>query len=449
MQTKLSECLHCTGASKSRRDFLRLGTLGFLEISLSDYLRGTSQAMAAQTVTPGKAQSVIMLWLEGGPSQMDTWDIKKSSGFKAISTNVPGIQISEIFPKVSKHMDKLSVIRSMKTEERNHPQATIETLTGHRFNPAIRFPSFGSIVSKELQPKNNVPPYTLVPLPNEGNFFTYQPAYQAAFIGAEYDGMVIPDPSNPNFEVPDLSLPKSISAEEIESRGAMLKIVDHYYRQKEQIAEFAEMDTFEQQALKIILSPEVKKAFDLSKESDKTKDLYGRDRVGQSVLLARRLVEGGCRFVVASGYKHGQWDTHASNEQRLKDELAPTLDRTLSALMADLSDRGLLESTVVIVTGEFGRTPNVNPNAGRDHWPDCWSLLIGGGGIEGGKVVGESDDQGAYVKDHPVSLGDLYATVYKALGIDWTKTYASPTGRPVYIANGFADQAGAPLTELV
>jgi len=443
-------CLHCEGANKSRRDFLRLGTIGFLGITLSDYLRGSAQAMAAQTLTaPGKAQSVIMIWLEGGPSQVDTWDVKKSSGFKAISTNVPGIQISEIFPKLSKQMDKLSIIRSMKTQERNHPQATIETMTGHRPNPAMKFPSFGSIVAKELQPKNNVPPYALVPTPTEGDFFTYQPAYQAAFIGAQYDGLIIPDPSKPDFEVPDLSLPKSISAEQIDDRRSMLKIVDRYYRQKEDGAEFAEMDTFEQEALKIILSPDVKKAFDLSQESEKTKDLYGRDRVGQSVLLARRLVEGGCRLVVASGYKHGQWDTHTSNEQRLKDELAPTLDRTLSTLLTDLADRGLLESTVVMASGEFGRTPNVNPSAGRDHWPDCWSLLIGGGGIEGGKIIGASDDDGAYVKDHPVSLGDLYATVYKALGIDWSKTYDSPAGRPVYIANGFGDQAGAPLTDLV
>ena len=197
------------------------------------------------------------------------------------------------------------------------------------------------------------------------------------------------------------------------------------------------------------LSPVVKKAFDLSQESEKTKDRYGRNRPGQSVLLARRLVEAGCRFVTAAGYKANQWDTHGSNDKRLREDLGPILDQSLSALMEDLDQRGLLQTTVVIVAGEFGRTAVVNQNAGRDHWPDCWSLLLGGGGIQGGHIIGASDKDGAYVADRPVSLGDLYATVYKALGVDWTKTYNSPIGRPVYIANGFGDTVGSPLEELV
>jgi len=209
------------------------------------------------------------------------------------------------------------------------------------------------------------------------------------------------------------------------------------------------MDTFHEQALRMILSPHVKEAFNISRESEKTRDRYGRTRVGQSVLLARRLVEAGCRFVTAAGYTHGQWDTHGENDKRLRDTLAPTLDQSLSALMEDLAKRGLLESTVVLVTGEFGRTPTINPNRGRDHWPDCWSLLVGGGGIEGGRVVGASDERGANVAERPVSTGDLYATIYKAMGIDWTKTYMSPIGRPVYIANGFEDKMGEPLKELI
>ena len=160
-----------------------------------------------------------MLWLEGGISHLDTWDVKGNSGFKPISTNAPGVQISEIFPNVAKHMDKLSIIRSMKTEERNHPQGTIETLTGHRPNPALKFPSFGSIVSKELGLRKNMPPFAVVPMPTEGDFFNYQEAYQAAFIGSEYDGMILPDPSKPDFHLPDLSLPKSISAEAIDDRS--------------------------------------------------------------------------------------------------------------------------------------------------------------------------------------------------------------------------------------
>ncbi len=328
----------------------------------------TSSAMAAPQA---KAQSVILVWLEGGISHLDSWDVKGNSGFRPIATNATGVQVSEIFPGVAKHMDKLSIIRSMKSDERNHPQGTIQTLTGHRPNPALKFPSFGSIVSKELGLRNNMPPFAAVPMPTEGDFFNYQEAYQAAFIGSEYDAMILPDPSKPDFQLPNLNLPKSVSAEAINDRRTMLSIVDRHFRQKEELAEFAKMDAFQEQALKMLLDPRVKQAFDLSRESEKTKDQYGRHRVGQSVLLARRLVEAGCRFVTAAGYKHGQWDTHDNNEERLRGTLAPLLDQSLSALMEDLKQRGLLESTVVLVTGEFGRTPVINPKGGRDHWPDC------------------------------------------------------------------------------
>ncbi len=446
-------CYHCQGINQTRRDFLRVGALSFLGISLSDFLRFDDTRILAATSAAAapraKAQAVILVWLEGGISHVDTWDVKGNSGFKPISTNAPGLQISEIFPKIARHMDKLSIIRSMKTDERNHPQGTIQTMTGHRPNPALKFPSFGSIVSKELGLRQNMPPFVVVPTPTEGDFLNYPEAYQAALTGSEYDGMILPDPSKPDFHLPDLSLPKSVTTEAIDDRRTMLSIVDRSFRQKGETAEFAKMDAFEQQALKMLLDPHVKQAFDLSQESEKTKDQYGRHRVGQSVLLARRLVEAGCRFVTAAGYKHGQWDNHNDIEDRLRGTLAPLLDQSLSALMEDLKQRGLLESTVVLVTGEFGRTPVINPKAGRDHWPDCWSLVVGGGGIRGGCIVGASDKDGAYVADRPVSIGDLYATVYKAMGIDWTKTYMSPIARPVYIANGFDDTAGAPLKELI
>src|SRR5437867_1939381 len=349
---KRSDCDHCQGASQTRRDFLRAGTLSFLGIGLSDFLRvGSAQALAAvkgAAAPQAKAQAVILIWLEGGISHLDSWDLKGNSGFRPISTNASGVRISEIFPNLAKHMDKLSIIRSMKTDERNHPQGTIQTLTGHRPNPALKFPSFGSIVSKELGLRNNMPPFVVVPTPTEGDFFGYQEAYQAAFIGSEYDGMILPDPSKPDFKVPDLSLPKTISAEAIDDRRTMLKIVDQSYREKEEVAEFAKMDVFEEQALRMLLSPHVKEAFDVSQESEKTKDRYGRNRVGQSVLLARRLVEAGCRFVTAAGYKHGQWDTHGDNEKHLRNDLGPLLDQSLSALLEDLKQRGLLESMVLV-----------------------------------------------------------------------------------------------------
>src|SRR5262249_25375604 len=433
----------------SRRGFLRVGSLYPLGIGLAPFLQ-FSRALGRPDAPPkGKAQACILLWLEGGPSQMDTWDPKGNSALKRIATKVPGIQISELFPRVARQMDKLSVIRSVHTEENNHPQGTYNTLTGHRPNAAMKFPSFGSIICKETGPRNELPQYALVPQPQEVDFFSYADAYNAAFIGSDYNPMIVPDPSQPDFHIPDLRLPKSVTADHIEHRKSFLKVVDRQFREKEEQAEFGTMDTLSRQALRMLLSPKVEKAFDLSKEPDKLREAYGRNRVGQSVLLARRLIESGCRFVSASGYRQGQWDTHGNNEQSLRKDLAPLLDRTLSVLLEDLDARGLLETTVVLAMGEFGRTPTINPQAGRDHWPDCWSLLVGGGGIAGGHVIGASDKRGAYVADRMVSMGDLYATIYKAFGIDWTKTYMTPIGRPIYIANALGDKQGEPIKELV
>src|SRR5262245_55437747 len=230
---KRSDCEHCEGASQTRRDFLRVGTLSFLGISVTDLLGFSSSTALSATAPPAKAQAVILIWLEGGISHADSWDVKGNSGFRPIATNASGIQISEIFPNVAKHMDKLSIIRSMKTDERNHPQGTIQTLTGHRPNPALKFPSFGSIVAKELGLRNNMPPFAVVPMPTEGDFFNYQEAYQSAFIGSEYDGMVLPDPSKPDFQLPNLSLPKSVTVEAISDRRAMLSIGDRHIRQSE------------------------------------------------------------------------------------------------------------------------------------------------------------------------------------------------------------------------
>jgi uncharacterized protein (DUF1501 family) len=199
--------------------------------------------------------------------------------------------------------------------------------------------------------------------------------------------------------------------------------------------------------MKMVLTPSVKEAFDLSKESDKTKEAYGQTRIGQSMLLARRLVERGSRFVTAAGYKAGEWDTHSDNDKAMREKLAPPLDQGLSALLEDLKQRGLLESTVVVVMGEFGRGLK-NHTRGRDHWPQCWSVAIGGGGIRGGQVIGASDAQGMYVADRMVTLGDVYATIYRAFGIDWEKTYMSPIGRPVKIANSIDDKSGEPILEL-
>jgi len=420
--------------------------LGFLGLTLSEYL---SAAESASTKAPaaGKANSVILFWLEGGPSHIDTWDPKSNSNFKPISTNVPGIQVSELLPKMAKRMDKFALVRSMHTRGNDHPQATHYAITGHEVNPAMQFPSLGSIITKEMGPRNAVPAHVLVPKWDRSR--QYEEYFRASFLGGEYDPMCIPDPAKPGFAVTDLSLPKTVSQAAVESRSAFLKIVDRQYRALDETAQHTNMDAYTAQAWKMILTPAVRDAFDLGKESDKMKERYGKDSVGQSALLARRLVEAGSRFVTAAGYHGNSWDTHSDNDKGHRDRLAPTLDRTLTALVEDLDERGLLETTLVVAMGEFGRTPLINPALGRDHWPNCWSMALAGAGIKTGHVVGASDERGYNVAERVVSMGDLYATIYKTLGIDWTKEYMSPIGRPLKIANSLDDRTGSPMTELL
>ena len=446
----------CLGyeAALGRRDFLRAGSLSLLGISLSQYLELKSIMAAAgiDAQKQAKAQACILLWLEGGPAQMDTFDPKPSSGFKPISTNVPGIQISEILPRTARHMDKLSIIRSMHHEEVDHPNGKHYNMTGHRPTPAMKFPSIGSILSKEMGPRNGVPPYVL-----GAPHLAKESHYGAAHLGPKYDPMVVPDPSKKDFQIVDLTLPKSITVERIEDRQSFLDVVAHQYRQKERMGERSVRDGFRDEALKMILSPTVKKAFDLSQESEKTREAYGWGGygLGQSALLARRLVEAGCRFVTAAGnYTDSGWDTHGKgsggeNDPKIRSLLGPTLDHTLSTLLEDLEQRGLLESTIVIAMGEFGRTPEKNQINGRDHWPFCFSAALGGGGIRGGQVIGASDERAAYPAERPISAGDLFATLYKAFGIDWTKEYMTPVGRPIKIANAVNDKTGAPIEELI
>ena len=440
-------CLTLTHHQAGRRDFLKAGSLGFLGIHLSQFLAAQSAMAAAEDKPKPKAQACILMWLEGGPSHIDTWDPKPNSNFRPIGTNVAGIQISELLPKVARHVDKLAIVRSMHTKGNDHPQGTHYAVTAHEINAAMTFPSFGSIVAKEAGGRRNMPPNVLLPRWEKSR--QYEEYFRAAFLGSDFDPMCIPDPSQKDFCVADLSLPKSVSQQAVESRQEFLKVVDRRYRNLMVTAEHANMDHFSAQAWQMLLTPTVRAAFDLSKESDKTRDRYGRDAVGQSALLARRLVEAGTRFVTTAGFHANSWDTHSANDQGHRDRLAPPLDRTLSTLLEDLDERGMLESTVVIAMGEFGRTPELNPALGRDHWPNCWSLALGGGGIRGGQVVGGSDERGFNPAGRQISMGEIYATVYKAFGIDWNKEYMSPAGRPIKIANSLDDGTAQPIPELV
>src|SRR5262245_43576280 len=322
MRTIKAGCRTCTEADVDRREFLRAGSLGFLGISLSRYFELTS-LMASERATglnkKVKGQACILLWLEGGPSHVDTWDPKPTSSFRPISTNAPGIQISELLPRVARHMDKLSIIRSMHTVEQNHYAGTYYAMTGHNQNPAMQFPSLGSIVTKEMGPRHNVPPNVL------SSNFEIEPTawgrgFRAGFLGPEYDPMILSDPnvcgkkfgvcpSNNEYDVAELVLPKSVSKVDIDNRRSFLKVVDELYRQKAEWAEFSRMDAFEEQAVNLVTTPAVWKAFDLSQEPEKVREAYGRNGFGQSVLLARRLVEAGGRFVTAAGYTLSAWDS--------------------------------------------------------------------------------------------------------------------------------------------
>ena len=441
-------CLRKSQGYWSRRDFIRVGSLGFLGAHLTQYLRlEAALKTAGADLSGAKAKACILVWLEGGPSQIDTWDPKTNSSFRPISTNVDGIQISELLPRLAKRMDKLALVRSIKSFGNDHPQAVHYSITGHRHNPAMEFPSLGSIVAKEMGSSNGLPPYVIVPRWERNR--QYQDFFRSAFLGPDYMPMTIPDPAKEDFHVPNLTLPKSLSPAVLENRRLFLDSVDRVYRNRVESLKHTSMDAFMDKAWQMILAPQVRNAFDLSKESEKTRDTYGRDSVGQSMLLARRLVEAGSRFVTAAGFHGNSWDTHSKNDEGHRDRLTPPLDRSLSALIDDLNERGLYDSTVVLVMGEFGRTPHRNPALGRDHWPQCWSIALGGGGLQTGTVVGRSDDRGAYVVDREVSIGDIFATVYKALGIDWHKEYMTPVGRPLKIANGLDDLTGVPLPELI
>ncbi len=314
----------------TRRDFLSVGSLGFLGLTLSEYL----QAAAVKAPSAAKANSVILFWLEGGPSHIDTWDPKPNSNFKPISTNVAGIQVSELLPRIAKKMDKLALVRSMHTRGNDHPQATHYVITGHEINPAMQFPSLGSIVTKELGARNAVPPHVLVPKWDRGR--QYEDYFRASFLGGDYDPMCIPDPSKPDFQVTDLSLPKTVSQASVESRSEFLKVVDRHYRKLSDTADHANVDAFTAQAWKMILTPAVRDAFDLSKESDKTKERYGKDAIGQSALLARQLVEAGKPFRSRRrGYLRQLVGLcHSDNDKIHRDKLTPPLDRT-----ADGADR--------------------------------------------------------------------------------------------------------------
>jgi len=424
-----------------RRDFLRLGTASIFGLGLTLPAVLARQAQAAASGKTTKEVSLIYLFLHGGLSTIDTLDLKPDAPaefrgeFKPIATNVPGIQVGEHLPRLARHLDKFSLIRSFRHHNSDHGAADHYMLTGYfpqaGFNPGLKpnnqKPAHGAIIARKLGPRGSVPPYVCLP--------KMHPSCGSAYLGAAAAPFVIDaDPNAPDFTVPDVVPPPVLPASRLEARKQLLEEMDRFQKGAEVRANkhAQTVNVFQRKAFDLMTSAEAKKAFDLQAESDKLREEYGRHALGQSCLMARRLVEAGVRCVTID---HSNWDTHDNNFVTLKDQLLPSLDAGLSALFRDLADRGLLDSTLVVVTGEFGRTPRINKNAGRDHWGPAFTVAVGGGGIKGGRVIGKSDARAERPAGDPHGPEDLSATICHLLGIDPEEEFLTPEGRPVKIVN--------------
>ncbi|MBZ5595627.1 MAG: DUF1501 domain-containing protein [Acidobacteriia bacterium] len=427
-----------------RRDFLHAGSLSFLGLGLNE-LFGLK---ALGAVDPSKRDvNCIMLMLVGGPSQLDTWDMKPNAPaeirgpYKPIKTNVAGIEISENFPRMAKHADKYALIRSVyHTAAAVHDTGHQMMQTGRLFQGGIEYPHIGCVLAKLRGPKGDVPAHVLMPHPI-GNTGGNMPHGQSAgFLGKTFDPFVLnADPSDPNFKVPDLLPPEYLSALRVDRRRNWREMVDRTVSKFETSQDARLLDATFHQAYTLMSSQKAREAFELAKEPESVRQRYGENRFGQSCLLARRLIEAGVRFVTVNMFEtvfdEITWDIHGSKPfspiSCYRDLVGPMFDNAFSSLLEDLQDRRLLDNTMVVAMGEFGRTPKVNPAGGRDHWPQCWTMMMGGGGIKGGQVVGASDDIGATPKDRPTTPGQIAATIYQALGVPLELELPGAQNRPI------------------
>ncbi len=422
----------------SRRNFLQLSAaLGVGSPALR------VSAAESRDRTPHKA--LIVFWTHGGMSQQDTYDMKPDAPaefrgmYRPIATDVPGIRITERFPRQAKVMKHLSVVRSVNHQNAIHAPSAHWMQTGY-FGPTLarnapQKPSFGSVIARSRGAgESHMPPYVAVP---KAEAFGYQ---GAVYLGAaNHPFEVGADPNARDFRVPNLALPGNLPFRSVQTRAQLLQEFDTLRRDVDQTGTLEGLNSFKAQALEMVTGERVRNAFDIGKENHRLRDRYGRHLYGQSALLARRLVEAGTSCVTINT---GYWDHHDDIEKGLEQHLPP-LDAAIAALVEDLDDRGILGDVIIYCAGEFGRTPLINGNAGRDHWSDCFSVLLGGGGLKGGQVVGASEARGGKVAERPVSPLDLLATLYQALGIPLDTHYEDASGRPVSIVG-----AGKPIHEL-
>jgi hypothetical protein len=424
---------NCAGVS--RRSFLKVGTLAALGLSLPDLIRRREAAAA----TGRKPANMIFLWLDGGPSHLETFDLKPDAPaevrgeFKPVETNVAGIRICELLPKTGQVMDLFTILRSVTHNDSNHGAGNHLMTTGMSTpvpvgcgNSVSYHPAMGAFAARERETEHGLPGYVTLGRPMRSG--------GPNFLGAAYSPLVVPgDPNSDSFQVKDVSLPKGVDEARLDARRGLLGQLDRLQRIVESPNDPVRgMDSYTERAYQLVTSPEAKAAFDIRQEEAKTREAYGRTNFGQQCLLARRLVAAGVPWV---SVHWGGWDHHFNIFNDMKRQL-PVLDTAFSALLRDLKERGLLAETLVVLLGEFGRTPKINAGPGRDHWGPGMSVAIAGAGVPGGQVVGTTTPDGGYADERPLTPQDLACTIFQKLGIDYRKEYLNELGRPVAMVRG-------------
>jgi hypothetical protein len=418
----------CDGLS--RRDVLRVGTIGALGLSLPQLLRLEAQAKSEKRGRT-RAKSVLLVFLGGGLSHHDSFDLKPDAPaeirgkYNPIDTVVPGLQVGELLPHMARVMDKLTLVRSGAHNNDHHETATNWVLSGRFGTPFGDYPALGAVVAHETGFNGQLPPYVAIP---RNPSFTWELG-KSAFLGGRYESFKTGDPSAADFRVQDVNPAELLTDRRAERRKNLLQAVDGLAKEVQGNDQISTFDELHDRAASMILSSEARSAFAIERESDRLRDRYGRNTFGQSCLLARRLIERGVRFITVN---NGGWDHHAKIWEGLGKRL-PEFDLALSALLEDMDSRGLLSDTLVAVFGEFGRTPAINKDMGRDHWGPAASLLFAGAGVARGQVLGATDKKGAYVTRRPVSPADVAYTILDSLGIDPRKQLVAPDGRPIEI----------------
>ncbi len=421
----------CDGVS--RRNFLQVGGLAALGLTLPEVLA----SRAAAKLSPSADVNCILIWTRGGTSHHDTFDPKPEAPvsvrgeFGAISTSVPGVKFAEVVPNMARSLHRFGLLRGWNPRNGSHGHADQYVMSGRKFNPALAYPTYGSVVSYYKGYRSALPPFIQLGTNIDRRFG----GGTAGVLGLEHNPFEVDaDPNAEVFTVRDISLPRSVSEQRLQRRRRMLERFDAFRKQVEtQPREFEALDEYVQTALKMITAPETRKAFEIHKEDPKLRDRYGRNRFGQSCLLARRLIEAGVRFVTVTD---GSWDTHQNNFASLKTRLLPRVDQAFPTLLEDLQERGLLETTLVLWLTDFGRTPKVNSASGRDHWANAGFAIMAGAGVPGGSVIGATDDEGGQVVRDEYFTEDIAVTVYHKLGIPEDLVVQSPDGRPVRLVEG-------------